>query len=159
MWTNTNTQEQLVQGILRHGPDILEYCQTNDDIQKYLNRIVEERLNYPVPNTEIDTNNWFIPREYKDLDIAEYCINQCKTDEELERVALELQLFQDNNMITVLKAMKYVVDTLRANNVVWGVGRGSSVASYVLHIIGVHKINSIKYNIPIEEFFKGDQNG
>ena len=57
-------------------------------------------------------------------------------------------------MTPVLKAMKYIVDTLRANNVVWGVGRGSSVASYVLHIIGVHKIDSIKYNIPIEEFFK-----
>jgi DNA polymerase III alpha subunit len=57
-------------------------------------------------------------------------------------------------MIPVLKTMKYIVDTLRANNIVWGVGRGSSVASYVLHIIGVHKINSIKYNIPIEEFFK-----
>jgi DNA polymerase III alpha subunit len=57
-------------------------------------------------------------------------------------------------MIPVLKTMKYIVDTLRANNIVWGVGRGSSVASYVLHIIGVHKIDSIKYNIPIEEFFK-----
>jgi DNA polymerase III alpha subunit len=55
--------------------------------------------------------------------------------------------------------MKYIVDTLRANNVVWGVGRGSSVASYVLHIIGVHKIDPIKYNIPIEEFFKEKQNG
>lgn len=159
MWTNTNTQEQLIQGVLRHGPDILEYCQTSDDIQKYLNRITEERLDYPVPNTEIDPNSWFIPREYRDMDIEEYCINQCKNNEELERVALELKLFQDNNMVPVLKAMKYIVDTLRANNVVWGVGRGSSVASYVLHIIGVHKINSIKYNIPIEEFFKGDQNG
>jgi DNA polymerase III alpha subunit len=55
--------------------------------------------------------------------------------------------------------MKYVVDTLRENNIVWGVGRGSSVASYVLHLIGVHKIDSIKYNIPIEEFFKGEQHG
>jgi DNA polymerase III alpha subunit len=62
-------------------------------------------------------------------------------------------------MVDVLKAMKYLVDTLRANNVVWGVGRGSSVASYALYLIGVHKIDSIKYNLPIEEFFKGEQNG
>jgi hypothetical protein len=26
-------------------------------------------------------------------------------------------------------------------------------------LIGVHKIDSIKYNLPIEEFFKGDNNG
>ena len=60
-------------------------------------------------------------------------------------------------MISMLKTMKYVVDTLRTNNVIWGVGRGSSVASYVLHIIGVHKIDSVKYNLPIEEFFKGEK--
>jgi DNA polymerase III alpha subunit len=62
-------------------------------------------------------------------------------------------------MYDVLYVMKYIVDTLRANNIIWGVGRGSSVASYVLHIIGVHKIDPIKYNIPIEEFFKEKQNG
>jgi DNA polymerase III alpha subunit len=59
-------------------------------------------------------------------------------------------------LIPVLRAMKYVVDTLRSNNIVWGVGRGSSVASYVLFIIGVHKIDSVKYKLPINEFFKGE---
>jgi DNA polymerase III alpha subunit len=71
----------------------------------------------------------------------------------------ELELFVKNGMYDLLHVMKYVVDTLRENNVVWGVGRGSSVASYVLHLIGVHKIDSVKYNIPIEEFFKGEQHG
>jgi len=52
--------------------------------------------------------------------------------------------------------MKYVVDTLRSNSIVWGVGRGSSVASYVLFIIGVHKIDSVKYKLAINEFFKGE---
>ena len=55
--------------------------------------------------------------------------------------------------------MKYVVDTLRDNNIVWGVGRGSSVSSYVLYLIGIHKIDSVKYALPIDEFFKGEQNG
>ena len=91
--------------------------------------------------------------------MVEFLYGQCTTDEQRDRVSQELELFISNGMYDVLHVMKYVVDTLRANNVVWGVGRGSSVASYVLHIIGVHKIDSIKYNIPIEEFFKGDQNG
>ena len=68
-------------------------------------------------------------------------------------------LFKQNNMIPVLKTMKYVVDTLRKNNIVWGVGRGSSVSSYVLYLIGIHKIDSVKYALPIDEFFKGEQNG
>ena len=157
MWTNT--EKQLIEGVLKHGPDILDYCQTSDDLSQYFNRLEQEHLNYPRPKNQINTDYWNIPQEYLDLDIEKYCLNLCQNDEEYARVSLELALFQKNNMIIVLKSMKYIVDTLRANNVVWGVGRGSSVASYVLHLIGVHKINSIKYNIPIEEFFKGETNG
>ena len=60
-------------------------------------------------------------------------------------------------MYDVLYVMKYIVDTLRENKVLWGVGRGSSVSSYVLFLIGIHKIDSVKYNLPIEEFFKGEK--
>ena len=37
---------------------------------------------------------------------------------------------------------------MRENNIVWGVGRGSPVASYVLFLIGVHRINSIPCMVP-----------
>ena len=83
----------------------------------------------------------------------------CETDEQRDRVSQELDLYIKHGMLDILYVMKYIVDTLRANNIVWGVGRGSSVASYVLYLIGVHKIDSIKYNLPITEFFKGEQNG
>jgi DNA polymerase III alpha subunit len=46
------------------------------------------------------------------------------------------------------------VETMRVNNIVWGVGRGSSVASYVLYLIGVHKIDSMYYDLDIEEFLR-----
>ena len=150
----TNTNENLIEGVLRHGPDILAHCQTSADIQQYLDRIAVEHLNYPIPPTSIDPAHWFIPEDYRTMDILDWLYQRCPTPEIRERVVEELRLFAKHDMISVLKTMKYVVDTLRANNVVWGVGRGSSVASYVLHIIGVHKIDSIKYNIPIEEFFK-----
>jgi DNA polymerase III alpha subunit len=153
MLTN-NTNENLIEGVLRHGPDILAHCQTSADIQQYLDRITFEHLNYPTPPTNVDPTHWFIPEEYRTMDILDWLYQQCPTPEIRERVVEELRLFAKHDMIPMLKTMKYVVDTLRTNNVVWGVGRGSSVASYVLHIIGVHKIDSIKYNIPIEEFFK-----
>ena len=54
----------------------------------------------------------------------------------------------------VLQFLKYMVDTLRENNIVWGVGRGSSVASYVLYLLGVHKVNSIKYDLDPTEFLR-----
>lgn len=155
----TNTQEQLVEGVLRHGPDILNKCLTDpNDISQYLKKIDEERLNYPIPLESINSSNWFIPKEYQDMDIETWLVDHCPK-EHYDRLIEELVLYRDRNFIPVLKAMKYIVDTLRKNNIVWGVGRGSSVASYVLYLIGVHKIDSIKYSIPIEEFFKGEQNG
>ena len=57
-------------------------------------------------------------------------------------------------MIDVLRFMVYMIDTMRKNNIVWGVGRGSSVSSYILYLIGVHKVDSIKFELNIEEFLR-----
>jgi len=106
---------------------------------------------------EFDKNNqatWFIPKEYQDIDIAAYILEQCTSDVEKARVLQELELFFQHNMIEVLNYLKYLVDTMRTNNVVWGVGRGSSVASYCLYLLGVHKVNSIQYDLDIHEFLK-----
>jgi len=150
---STNTIEQLFEGVMKHGPDILEHCQTSDDLSQYIARLQDERLHYPVPPKEINSKHWFIPDDYYP-NLTEMLYGMCETDEQRDRVSQELQLYIKLGMYDVLHVMKYIVDTLRANNIVWGVGRGSSVASYVLFLIGVHKIDSIKYNLPIEEFFK-----
>jgi DNA polymerase III alpha subunit len=57
-------------------------------------------------------------------------------------------------MLDLLRVLKYTVDTLKTNSIVWGVGRGSSVASYVLFLLGVHKIDSVKYNLDWREFLR-----
>lgn len=154
-----NTNEQLIQGVLRHGPDILEHCVSLDNLSQYSDRVLTEKLRYPIPPKAIDHTDWFIPKEYKNFDIENWVLEQCLDVGSYQRAQEELSLFAKYQMIPMLRTMKYIVDTLRSNNVIWGVGRGSSVASYVLHIIGVHKIDPIKYSIPIEEFFKEKQNG
>lgn len=99
-------------------------------------------------------SKWHMPDEYKELDIAQYILSLCTQDYELQRVGEELLLYQERDLFNLLRYLKYLVDTLRKNNVVWGVGRGSSVASYVLFLLGVHKINSIYYNLDVDEFLK-----
>lgn len=99
-------------------------------------------------------SSWRMPEEYRKLDIARWLLDECETDPELQRVADELMLFQERDLFDLLRWLKYFVDTMRANQVVWGVGRGSSVASYVLYLIGVHKINSMYYDLDISEFLK-----
>lgn len=97
--------------------------------------------------------NWFMPDEYKNLDIEEFLVNVCPKQNH-ERLTEELKLFRQHDMLDVLRYLKYFVDTMRKHNIVWGVGRGSSVASYCLYLIGVHKIDSIKYKLDIKEFLK-----
>lgn len=121
--------------------------------------LVKEYHPYP-SNYSVDAfhsikqNTWHMPDEYKNLDIAQWLMDQCKNEIELQRVGKELLLYQERDLFYLLKQLKYMIDTWRKNNIVWGVGRGSSVASYVLYLIGVHKINSIYYDLDIEEFLR-----
>jgi DNA polymerase III alpha subunit len=99
-------------------------------------------------------SQWHMPEEYRSMDIAKWVLDQCRTQEELQRVGEELILYQERNLFDLLRQLKYVVDTWRKNNIVWGVGRGSSVASYVLYLIGVHRINSMYYDLDVGEFLR-----
>jgi hypothetical protein len=97
---------------------------------------------------------WYMPDEYKQLDIASHVLNLCDSDAELQRVGHELLLFQERNLFDLLRYLKYLTDTMTANRLIWGVGRGSSVASFVLYLLGVHKINSLHYELDPAEFLR-----
>jgi len=98
--------------------------------------------------------DWFIPSPYDTLDIIEYVLSECKSDIERERVADELVLFGERDLFNVLRFLAYLVDVAEENSIVLGVGRGSSVSSYVLYLMGVHKIDSIKYGLDVKEFLR-----
>jgi len=102
----------------------------------------------------INQKNWLMPEAYKQMDIAQYVIDCCKTTPEIQRAGQELLMFQERNLFNLLKYLKYLVDTMREHNIVWGVGRGSSVASYVLYLLGVHKIDSMYYDLDPGEFLR-----
>ena len=107
--------------------------------------------------SEFDTNNqknWYMPDDYKQLDIAEYVLSLCTTQEELQRCGVELLMYQDRNLFNLLRYLKYLVDTMKENNIIWGVGRGSSVSSYILYKMEVHKVDSMFYNLDVGEFLR-----
>jgi len=103
---------------------------------------------------DMQQSTWHMPAEYKQLDIAELVIGLCDTEEKLQRVAHELLLYQERGLFDLLRYLKYLVDVMRDNHVIWGVGRGSSVASYVLYLLGVHRIDSLYYDLNAEEFLR-----
>ena len=136
-----------------------------DDIDKYSKSLKELGIDLPVINTapsrpapaEFDKENhnkWHMPEKYYAINVKEWLLEKTQTEEERDRVLIEYKLFEQKNFIKVLQFLIYFVDTLRANNIVWGVGRGSSVASLCLFLIGVHKINPLLYNLDITEFLR-----
>ena len=128
--------------ILDHVPAFVEYdkmCQENLTTEAWDHR---------------NQTTWFMPQDYQDLDIAELVLSLCHTQEELQRVGQELMLYQERDLFNLLRYLKYLVDTMTQNQCIWGVGRGSSVASYVLYLLGIHRINSMYYELDISEFLR-----
>jgi len=97
---------------------------------------------------------WYMPVEYQQLDIAAHVLSLCNTAEQLQRAGEELLLYQDRNLFDLLRYLKYLVDIMKQHSVVWGVGRGSSVASYVLYLLEVHRIDSMFYDLDPREFLR-----
>lgn len=99
-------------------------------------------------------SHWHMPAKYQDMDIAAHVLNLCENQEELQRCGHELLMYQERNLFDLLRYLSYLVDVMKTNNVIWGVGRGSSVASFVLYKLGVHRINSMYYELEPEEFLR-----
>jgi DNA polymerase III alpha subunit len=130
-----------------------KWCRTFDAADKQIQTVAPLEISPEEFHTQRQSQ-WLIPDEYKDLDVAEWLIERCKTEQEMQRVADELALFQQHAMEDVLRFLIYMTSTLREAGVWWGVGRGSSVASYCLYLIGVHKVDSIKFGLDIREFIR-----
>lgn len=120
-------------------PELVKYVLTDMTVEEF---------------DQMKQNSWHMPEEYKNLDIAEYILGLCDSDARLQRCGEELMLFQERNLFDLLRYLKYLVDTLKSNNMIWGVGRGSSVASYVLYLLGVHRIDSMFYDLDAREFLR-----
>ncbi len=124
---------------LEQVPDLIEYTFTDMTVEEF---------------DQMKQNSWHMPDEYKHMDIAEYVLSLCDSEAQLQRCGQELLLFQERGLFDLLRYLKYLVDTLRANSMIWGVGRGSSVASYVLYLLGVHRIDSVFYDLDAREFLR-----
>ncbi len=97
---------------------------------------------------------WNIPQEIAELDLDVYFAEKVSTVEEAVRVADELALYRERNMEPMLRFMIHLVNVMTEHKIVWGVGRGSSVSSFLLYLAGLHSINSVKYNLDIKEFIR-----
>lgn len=99
-------------------------------------------------------DEWIFPEEYQQIDVYKWLLDKCKTEVEIDRVNEEYIIYKERDLIMLLRLFIFLVDYMRKNKFIWGVGRGSSVSSYILYLIGVHRVNSLKYNFLISDYLK-----
>jgi DNA polymerase III alpha subunit len=158
-----NTQDIfkfLYQGKLTNLKDLtVDYDKEISELEKTAG-FTFQRFNEQLDQLSIEDfdsalqSDWFMPEEYKNFDVEKWCLDRCTTDEQANRVRDEIDAYIERGMLPLLQWTKHFVDTCHANNIVWGVGRGSSVASFVLFLLGVHHIDSVKYNLDWQEFLR-----
>lgn len=163
--------------LLMSGKSVGGLCvnEITDDIKKY-NKFAnpEKRITTKHDDTFTPNFAWNIPEEYKTLNVEQYIIDRLYEEcdrggwqlnhdhvdvepmKRIGRTAKELRLYEKMGLYDVLRAMIYIINTLHAKNVVWGVGRGSCVSSYILYLIGVHDVDSVHYDLDITDFLRTD---
>lgn len=144
----------LLRGLSLSGTVICE-----DERNKYeqYKSLLNKQFVFLEPESTDDqtrTDIWYMPEEYQSLDIKQHVLGLCRTKEEEQRAEEEFALYEERDLLNLLRLLAYIVSHMRENNILWGVGRGSSVSSYVLYLLGVHKVNSLKYDLDIKEFLK-----
>lgn len=145
--------EQIGIELLYRGQDLSDVA--FDDIDRF-NKFATELEISPISDISLISKEFNIPQHYKELDVEKYIRERLvqRDPDEIGRVEMELNMYRERGLFPVLQLLIWIVDTMRKHNLVWGVGRGSSVSSYLLYILGVHKVNSYKYDLDIKEFLK-----
>lgn len=162
-FSNPVYQTQDLVNLIYQNKDILQevIVENSDEIAKFEShsglslKKIHQSL-YDIDIKDFDQacqQDWFIPEEYKNMDIEAYLAHVCPK-ENYQRLIDELQEYRQRELLPLLRVLKYLVDAFRKHNVLWGVGRGSSVASYVLYLLEVHRIDSVKYNLDWREFLR-----
>jgi len=151
---NLMTENDAVE-LLYRGKGLQNIAFVDEVVQQFNSHAVELGLDEIVSSIQ-HSKEFNIPQHYKDIDVEEHIrklVEQGDPDQ-IGRVEMELAEFKARNLFPIIQLLIYIIDTMRKNNLVWGIGRGSAVSSYLLYLLGVHKVDSVKYKLDIKEFLK-----
>ena len=137
----------------------------SDEVTNYNKRFYNDQISQKVETNPISTE-WIIPESYATIDLSNCIIELLKkeielmdfSDEDIKtryyRTRMEYRIWKQRNLLDMLRTLIYVVNTFNENNIIWGTGRGSSCASYILYLIGLHQVDSVAYDLDIGDFFR-----
>lgn len=153
----SKAEELLAAGL---KPNQLLVTELTDEIEQF-NRFSVDKIRAFTHAPDTPKLEWVIPDQYKYLDVEQHLLGLAKAKikdsdplckQREARFIEELMIFEARGMFPLLRTLIFIVDRMKANHVVWGVGRGSSCSSYLLYLIGLHQVDPVKYDISIKDF-------
>lgn len=112
-------------------------------------------VSYCIPEEYLQINlKQFFLKKLRDVIIGDDILEKKDIERRISRVGTEVQLFKEYNIEDLIRTVIYIVDTFENNDIVWGTGRGSSCACYCLYLLGLHEVDSVFYNLELNEFFR-----
>lgn len=162
--SNSGIAEAIVRGVPLNKVRTLD---AHSEDVKTLNSLVPLSDQVLTDDDEviIPEKDWQIPENIKALNFEEHVLSAFErrlpellySDVELQaaidRLEQELLEIETRQMTMFFRTIVHVLESFREQNVIWGVGRGSSCASYVLFILGLHAVDAVRLDIPMSEFF------
>lgn len=147
--------EQIDNWLVNDYNEVVKFQAAASNFDSNVNIEFPEKLTVtPEEFHKKNQESWLMPNSYLSLDLNSILMSRCDTDEQKIRVIEELNLFKQYDLEILLRFMIYLVDVFQENNIIWGIGRGSSVSSYILFLIGIHKVDSIRYQLDIKDFLR-----
>jgi DNA polymerase-3 subunit alpha len=145
------------------SPQEMREIHTQEEIENTLlidNLIEEFDILSPPKLPKFDCPKGFNPDEY----LRELCRNGwrdrimpniSKDDQKVyvDRIKYELEILQGADLSSYFLIVQDIVNYVRNNNWLPGVGRGSAAGCLVSYLIGITDIDPIKYNLLFERFF------
>lgn len=77
-------------------------------------------------------------------------------EQKIDRLLYEWDCVNQLKKLPLLYIVVHVINTLNGKKIPWS-ARGSSAASYLLYVLGVHHIDSFAFDLDPNEFFKMDK--
>ena len=143
--------------LLRDGVDLADKLVCDHEEVDQLEAYADLQLQKGPTGAILESSafQWNTPEPYASRDVFQECLELVGNDEEYrDRCLYEIDQYNKNDLLGMLRHVVYMLDVFRQNEIVWGVGRGSSSASLLLYLVGLHMVDPVEYDIPLSEFIK-----
>lgn len=132
----------------------------HDELKDIVTELIEENKNIyeKIENIKIDTQVKMPFKENADEELKKHVIQGLKdfklqgTKEYIDRTKYELKIIKEGGFSNYFLILKEIIDYAKSMKIPLGIARGSGGGSIICMLLGITRLDPIKWNLPFERF-------